>query len=265
MVIICVTWILMEFTHRGRITLETIALVPLALVCGFLEQTFRVKMNSRSQRLIVIFILFLSTIMNYIFKSRFTYLLNGLNYEKSINNVDDILSKGLKIGSTKYVSGIINTTSKMDQYLQQNFVECFGLNCLNITAFKRDMATLTLKGIVQSSIDMFSDKYNDRWLLKDLPSQTQTIYFVAYFIPGHPMFPLFNRNLQRVVEAGIVENIALKYNTFHETKKKSFNSTQSLHLEHIAAPLVLWLIGFLLSLIVFIGELASVHFQIILT
>ncbi|KAL3275765.1 hypothetical protein HHI36_020510 [Cryptolaemus montrouzieri] len=189
--------------------------------------------------------------------NRFTYLLNGLNYELSIDSVAKIFSNNLKVGSTKFVKKLMNSSTEMDKYLKKNYVECTGFVCLNLTAFKRDMATLTLKRTVEAYLESFSDDLSGQWSLEELTPPMQTYYLVTFFNAGHPMFQLFNRNLLYLVESGIVAKITLKYNKFHGITKNSFNATQSLHLEHITAPMVLWFVGMVVSLLVFIGELTT--------
>ncbi|KAK9879673.1 hypothetical protein WA026_006734 [Henosepilachna vigintioctopunctata] len=193
-------------------------------------------------------------VSNY-FKSRLTYLLNGLNYEASINTFEEIISSGLKIGATQDGADLINTSSKIAEYLATNYVNCRGVDCLRRTVLKKDLATIALNAVAYSRRNNFSEEKTGRILFNKLHSLSFRKPLCTFFNKGHPLYPLYDRSLQRLAESGILMKIYLKYVRTNMMNEPILNSTQSLNFGHMVAPLCMWSIGITLSVITFFYEI----------
>ncbi|KAK9879669.1 hypothetical protein WA026_006730 [Henosepilachna vigintioctopunctata] len=250
------TWIMGDFILQQRICLEGLIAVPFIIFHWFLEKSFKIRRKSTFETILIILMLFLSNIMNIYFKSRFTYLLNGLNYEWSIDTFDDIISRKLKIGGTQHGINLINSSVDVANYLQENYMNCRGTQCLQRTAIERDMAALAMVSVARSTSNNFVDNTTGRLLLKRINWPSFHMYVCSFFNRGHPMFPLFNRSLQRLAESGILMKIYFEYVRKNIIQESSMGDTQKLNFEHIVAPLTMWCIGIITSFVVFFCEMA---------
>lgn len=249
-------WIFGNFLLNKKLSLRTVLLVPNIIFFWFLEQMYNVQTKSSYHLVLKVYLLFTAIMMNFLFRSRCTYILNGINFEKGIDRVEDIISGGLVIGCTDFVAKIIGERKDIAEYLEDNFVNCRAIECLSRTAFDNDLASVSLIGVARFSSGFFLDS-KGRSLLKQLKSPTYVTRLVAFFNRGHPMFPWFDRKLQYLVEAGIVGKIASKYDEYYFYKEVNLSSTKMLGLQHIMAPSAIWSIGMVLSILVYIWELKN--------
>lgn len=156
----------------------------------FLEQSTKIKIrNTTSGKILIITTLYLSFMINNLFKSRVTYLLNGLNFEDSIDTYEKIFENELYIGCTPYMAyEIIGLNEKERNYLDEFYIECYRRSCINRTAISKDLASLTLSRIVRRIESFFVDPQTGQCLLKELPTPTYITPLVAIFNKGHPYF-----------------------------------------------------------------------------
>ncbi|KAK9874721.1 hypothetical protein WA026_005537 [Henosepilachna vigintioctopunctata] len=251
---ISLIWTLKEFLSFRKLQLKSIFIVTRTTFHWFLEQKHSVFLDKLSDCILIFCIFLMTTLMNFFFKCRFTYLLTGVNYEEEINSFEEILSKGLIIGGSQYAIRMINTTPEVADYLVWNFNRCIGRACLYRTAFQKDQAALLLSSVALSAGDIFMDEGTGRSLLHKIAEPTFNIFTVAYFNKGHPLVMLFNKKLFQLREAGITSEIISNYFENIKQVEPSLNTTQSLKLDHIVAPMSIWFIGIFFSLIIFFWE-----------
>lgn len=240
-------WIIHEISIRELLT------VPISTFCTFLGQNFTFRTVLISHRILIIFIIFLSVLMNFFFATRLTYLLNGLNIGNNINSLDDAVHNKLIFGCPKSLVPIFNNTKKRAEHLQNYFYDCDSSpKCVTRAAVVRDMVvcrtirrTRFLKSLVNSQ--------TGKWMVTELYPPIYVKQVVAFFRRGLPVSSLFNRHIFYLVESGIMNRIIKKYEKFSEVEDLS-TTVRKLQLEHLVAPLFLWLFGLLLAVSVFFVE-----------
>ncbi|KAK9879667.1 hypothetical protein WA026_006728 [Henosepilachna vigintioctopunctata] len=253
--VLSATWCFGDYILGKRISFRTILSVPYIIFILFVENFCDTDTNTSFREILILFMIFLSTMMNFFFKCRLTYFLNGLNYERGIESVEDVIASDLKVGCTRRVAHIVSVDPKLKTFLKNNFIECFSYYCLNRTSYVGDQATVTLMALIQNNNVSYVDKTTNRYLLKVLPNPIYMMPLVSHFNKGHPMYFLFNQNIQRLLETGIIEKISRGYFLDKRLKEISLNATQSLNFSHIMGPLSVWMLGVAASVTTLFFEL----------
>ncbi|KAK9874402.1 hypothetical protein WA026_002749 [Henosepilachna vigintioctopunctata] len=187
--------------------------------------------------------------------SRFTYLLNGLNYESPIDSFKKIEDNHFKIGAAESLVPLFNNSPVVRKYLQSHFVNCDSSSkCLNRTAFRGDLAVVKPARKVRFAERIYRNRETGHWLIKQLEPALFTRHIVAFFQRGHPVYPVFNRYLYYLVDAGIAEKIISKYDRKVTMDQPILSETNALSYEHILAPLSIWILGLTISAFVFVLE-----------
>ncbi|KAL3271711.1 hypothetical protein HHI36_022183 [Cryptolaemus montrouzieri] len=235
-------WDFGKILFLGRISIWASLTVPRSVFTLFLAQSFIFKTNFIHHRILTIFIIFLSFMMSLFFSTRLTYLLNGLHLDGKINNFEEMLNHGLIIGCPKSVMKIFNKTTRVVEYLERNLVDCDLTNkCLKRVAYERDMAAC--KTVRRLRFEGLLDNNTGEWLVQELYPPIYVRHVVMFFRRNTPIFHLFNSYLSRLVQSGIIGIIVKKYEKMAVIKDVFLAPAQKLKLEHIAGPLVAWLIG----------------------
>ncbi|KAL3272126.1 hypothetical protein HHI36_022609 [Cryptolaemus montrouzieri] len=168
-----------------------------------------------------------------------------------------IISKNLRIGCPNYLTSFFNTTPTIAKYLESHHVACDHTNnCLHEAILRRDMVVCKPKIRLRSE-EILIDQNTGRWMIKVLNQPLYVRYSVAFFQKGHPFLPLFDRYLYRLQDSGIMENILTSYE-LQRLEEPLKAEIESLRFEHILAPVVVWFIGIIMSLVMFTVE--RVHF-----
>ncbi|KAL3283987.1 hypothetical protein HHI36_018157 [Cryptolaemus montrouzieri] len=245
-------WILSGFLFIGNYSCWDILK---AVFDQFLEHSINLPRKSVHQTVLIVLIILLAFFMNTFFKSRFTYLLNGINYEDPIDSFEKIMKNQLIVGSYKSNRILLDTTPEIHEYLDKNFVECDGTpTCLRRVAQDRNFATFKSTMKTRSAGEFLIDKHTGQWLLKQISSSVFFRPIVANFQRGHPFFAIFNEYLFHLVESGIADKIIRKYNKIVEMSQPSSLDTHSLTFDNIVAPMALWTTGIFISLVMFVIE-----------
>ncbi|KAK9879668.1 hypothetical protein WA026_006729 [Henosepilachna vigintioctopunctata] len=248
-------WILGNFIMHHKISFQETVDVSSLAFNWFLEKSCKIKRGAGFKTLLAISVLFLSNMMNFFFRSRLTYLLNGLNYDENINTFDEIIKSGLKIGATQDGANLINASSEVAEYLKTNYVRCRGTECLSRTAYERDLASFAMVAVAHSRSNNFIEEGTGRPLLIRINSPSTRRLLCFYFTWGHPLFTLYDENLQRLAESGILMKIYLKYVRMDQIEAPSLSARQSLNFGHMVAPLCMWFIGIILSIVALLCEI----------
>lgn len=205
--------------------------------------------NIESSREILMFIMiFLTFFITAFFNCRLLYLLNGVNYYKGIQNLEDIMENHLtiKVG-TQSLSDIMKRVIEKMNYSHENVVLCeidFYL-CLKVILTDRNTA------FVLSTRFMSQMSFFDKRFLKFEPLESiSTLNYVGYFHKGHPLYHAVNKFLNLQFESGINKKIRAKYEvpTFGQSVMEPI---QKLKLTHLIAPIFIMGVGLALSSMVF--------------
>ncbi|KAL3272890.1 hypothetical protein HHI36_014350 [Cryptolaemus montrouzieri] len=201
--------------------------------------------------------------MNILLKSRFTYLLNGLNYQNPLNSFDDIMKNQIRIGSTPDMIPAFNTTPEISNYIEKFHLLCDpGPNCLRRSAFQRDIAILKPVRKGRAFVKALIEN-NGSFLLHEIKPPFSIIPIAIHFQRGHPLFPIFNKHLFNLVEMGIAKKIISKYDPKIKMAQQIYTEQRALKMEHLVIPLVLWMAGILCASIVFtIERIVKLKFDI---
>ncbi|KAK9890793.1 hypothetical protein WA026_012137 [Henosepilachna vigintioctopunctata] len=220
----------------------------------FLTQSYSFPTLHISHGTISLCIVILSTMMNFFFGTRLTYILNGVNYESNINSFKELENSQLFIGiPTSFFRKLVETEIK--DYPENLIKNCYGDQyeiCVNRSSGKRDIALVSSVRQLRYEEKVEGKKGNQ--LLKQLKPPLFSAKFLAFFRKGNPVFPLINRMLGYLVESGIVNKITEKYDRLMTDEESPMSVTQRLSMEHIAAPGFILVVGLIISFIVFILE-----------
>lgn len=163
------------------------------------------------QRWLLFLITIVTFFLNASFKCGFTYFITGVNFEKGIESIEDVINSELQIGATPQMAMLLKKSQVESRFLDTRLVICRILqNCLNRTAFTRNLIVarpyITFKAIRKTYMDKDG---------RDLIQAVKTAYMgfhVSARVPrGHPLYSIMNTYCQRMVEHGLVEKIILKY------------------------------------------------------
>ncbi|KAL3273583.1 hypothetical protein HHI36_015017 [Cryptolaemus montrouzieri] len=226
-------------------------------LCAFLEQARKPENKVKFNSFVIACIIFLAFFMNIFFKSKLTYLLNGLNYEDGIDALEDAIDDDMDLGIEEVYVIMFNDSQEMSEYLEEHLQICDydSLKCANRCAFERDMIAMQSTTKIIHASDIYFNEDTGLWLINGLLPPVLFKPIVAAFPMGHPMFEFYNHYLYRAVETGMIEKILHKYyDDYFEITQPTLTATKRLNWEHMVAPLFVWTIGNLLSLIVFILE-----------
>ncbi|KAL3271939.1 hypothetical protein HHI36_022409 [Cryptolaemus montrouzieri] len=241
------------FLNERRFSLELFFAICLSPFILFLGQTRCFYVKSLHHKIMVWCIIFLSTMMNFFFGTRLSYLLNGRNYEFQIKSSEQIRENNLNIGySNERFKQWATQTSIMRDYPEHFYVNCSGKHssCIQRSIIQKDMVLLTPERPILYSLK----NYSVETPLKPLNEYLQVMHLNAFFIKGHPLFPTINRILQYLVESGIIKRISAKYNKLLQIRNEPL-AMRPLSFEHMVLPLFIWAVGILLSSAIFSYEI----------
>ncbi|KAL3271597.1 hypothetical protein HHI36_022072 [Cryptolaemus montrouzieri] len=222
----------------------------LIILKHFIEQPFSLKPSTISQSIVLATILMSTFLMNLFFDSKFSYILTGFNYEKSIESFEDLMENKLEVVLADYMLEYFENDKKALKYFKKY----------------RTASKITLEAVVEENKAVpfpdviFHYEYhnyldsNQRPLIRKLNPPLMTIFLYAVLRKGNPLTNPLNQKLIRLVEHGFATYIFSKYKSHKIVRDKKLD-VKKLTLNHIHLPLTLWIIGILLSIICFLSEL----------
>ncbi|KAL3272887.1 hypothetical protein HHI36_014347 [Cryptolaemus montrouzieri] len=246
--IISLVWGTSNLIFEGEFIFSEIVI---AVFKQFLEQDHNIPKNYVNRAILAVSILFLTYLMNTFLKCRFTYLLNGINYQNELNSFEDIVSARIRIGSTPVLIQLLNTTPQMSDHLEKYYLVCeLGPDCLKRIAFRKDMAVLKPGRKVRAFMKMLIEEKGEI-LMKEIKPPFFVLHMALHFQRGHPLFHSFNKQLYNLVETGIAEKIISGYDHQLEEVLDIYIEQRALTTEHLVIPLFIWIFGILSALIIF--------------
>ncbi|KAL3272892.1 hypothetical protein HHI36_014352, partial [Cryptolaemus montrouzieri] len=251
MFIFSVVWTTSKFIFDGEFAFFEITIAVFKL---FVEQSHDIRKNYVYRAILAVSVIFFVYFMNTFLKCRFTYLLNGVNYQDDISSFDDIKNNKIHIGFHISLTRLLNYTAEMKDYLEKFRLECGSVEeCLERAAFQRDIAVLHRARIGRNMMKSYIEN-NGESLLKEIEPPFIVMQNVIDFQRGHPLFPIFNKYLYNLVELGIAKKVVSKYDPKIEKVQDGYIEQRALTTEHLVIPLVFWVTGILCSTIIFIME-----------
>ncbi|KAL3275780.1 hypothetical protein HHI36_020525 [Cryptolaemus montrouzieri] len=245
-VILCLAWYIVDLVVDKRKNKTEFQRKIFILASLSVDSPQNLNFKYLSEGFLIIAIIFFTWIMSLIYRSRFPFLLAGVNYEKGIDTVQDIMKHNLMIGSIIYEiaeAQFSNIGPEAVDYLNSHFVTyCdFGDYCTQQVAYNRNMA------VVKSSTQFasFQKDYinkDGRYLIKKLDPPLTKFHIGSNMIKGHPLFPRINNFVLLLEDLGIKRHIVSPYES-PTLKSPSSLGIHKLDLDHILAPLVMWVVG----------------------
>ncbi|KAK9878589.1 hypothetical protein WA026_022659 [Henosepilachna vigintioctopunctata] len=220
----------------------------------FLGRTERYRTRDIGLEFLIFSMVFWSAMLNYLFCSRLTFLLNGINYEDPIESPDDIIRNGLIVGITSPTNlQILHDIDEFANYSLNKIKDCRFNRCLPFIT-KRNMAFFAAVRPTRTLLRKHINPKTGQPYLKEMKKSFFTRKISASTYPNHPIFPILNKHVKYLIESGISERIVKKYDIPYLDDLTS-EPIQSLKFEHMIAPLFILTIGLTISLIVFFFEL----------
>ncbi|KAL3274595.1 hypothetical protein HHI36_015976 [Cryptolaemus montrouzieri] len=249
---ICFLWYIVDRVLYSRTGFHELIIKFVSEFKLLTEQSYEYERESITQTVISILMMFLTFTWNQFYKTRFQYFLTGLNYQDSIDSVDDIVKHRMKLGVFLQALHILDDFPA--GYVKKYGQICTGFqDCINRTAFHRDMATMRPMIIVKYERHQHLDE-NKRWLVKHILPHIFSMNSCAIFKAGHPLFFIIDRHLAYMIEGGLTEFLKSKYDSIPAEDMSSLE-TQKLNFDHIYAPVCLLSFGLAISFIVFLFEI----------
>ncbi|KAK9886860.1 hypothetical protein WA026_018509 [Henosepilachna vigintioctopunctata] len=194
--------------------------------------------------------------LNYLFCSRLTYLLNGITFEKGVESFEDIANQGFTIGVTqKHDIEWIKILPEFRHYPGKNFVYCNeNLNCHFKAKRYRNFTFLWGHRSMPSFGETLIDRNTGIPFLKIIEPPFMTVKIVSLVRRGHPLLPIINKKLEYLIESGITGRIIKEY-VKPQYEIPTLEPTESLKLRHFVAPFMILAVGLTLSFLVFLMEI----------
>ncbi|KAK9885138.1 hypothetical protein WA026_010649 [Henosepilachna vigintioctopunctata] len=216
----------------------------------FLEQSQIFNTVTLSQGFLVVTIVISTSLMNFFYESKFAFLLSGLNYEKSINSFEDIMTKKLFIKIPYDGLKLFENEPKTFKYLHSHFKEYdFSLSKI---AIEKDSAISYVHRIFLHELKNILDKHN-RPLLKELQPPLRIMPISAILRKGDPLTNLLNKKLTYMSAFGFVDHILSKYKV-HNAIRDVTLKRMKLNMHNIQFAILVWITGILISIVSFLRE-----------
>lgn len=215
-------------------------------------------------RFISIFWLLQILIFNAALKSKLFSALIKTEYEKQIKTFEDIAYSNLNI--------------TLDTYLRNQFIERSTIaesiiyDRTTLVSYKSTIQTVTEAALDGNRAVMAFEsrvKYNSQVLMNS--NEEFSMYVVekpavnclsihVYFVRGHPLYDLYNKYLMNLFETGHVVERHHHTSMQYEINLKLANydqqkiSTKSLNINQLSAVFIIWILGIVISTLVFLYE-----------
>lgn len=216
--------------------------------------------KSLTLRVIVIIWVYISLILVTIYQSKLLSILIQPQYEYQIQEVDDLLKSGIKLGANVNIKSLFaGTDSEIEQKIYEKMIVCdLTLTCPNRTAYKRDFATAKSKLPADFMILQYFTNSDGSPMIYIFKSTIHTHHVNIVFSKGHPVFEEYNKILFWISESGLL--VKWKNDIKDETMRKSFigklysDKSLVLSLAHMETAFKILLVGYIVSSVVFILE-----------
>ncbi|KAK9890757.1 hypothetical protein WA026_012104 [Henosepilachna vigintioctopunctata] len=250
---LAIIWIIVdifskEYTRRSNFTVIQFILI------AFLGRNKSFRQSELSQDVLIFGIIFLSFMIYCFFGTRMTYLLNGINYEKGIDSIEDITNNRLFVASvTKFMQSMMKTIPGLESYPKEKYIEFFDVDSYyyKINLFK-EVALLAPMRQTRHVLKEFSEK-NISIQLKELPLSYYTAKIITLIARGHPLSAVIRRHFVYALESGIIKKIIETYDVKLE-EESTLEPTNSLTISHFWTPIAILIIGLVFSTLMFLLE-----------
>ncbi|KAL3276927.1 hypothetical protein HHI36_012293 [Cryptolaemus montrouzieri] len=244
-------WYVTDRIFRKQKQIHYFFIKPFVLLKLSLEQGHNLDYAFSTQRFLMTIIVFLIFSTNAFYKSRFTYLLSGLNFEKGIETFEDIMDANLKLDYYEPYRENFAGNPKFYEYMKKHFRNCTDpFMCTNRTAFKRDMAVLRYRKNIRYVVrSYYTDPESGKPLIQEFVPSVHVDNFSFNILDGHPLFQSIEEILRYFRDNGIVDYFINKYDEF-----RSLDDTPNIvkiSVKDLSGVFIFWIICLLTTIFVF--------------
>ncbi|KAL3276926.1 hypothetical protein HHI36_012292 [Cryptolaemus montrouzieri] len=244
-------WYVTDRILRKQKQIQYFFTKPFVLLKLSLEQGHNLDYAFSTDRFLMTIIVFLIFSTNAFYKSRFTYLLSGLNFEKGIETFEDIMDANLKLDYYEPYRENFAGNPKFYEYMKKHFRNCTDpFMCTNRTAFKRDMAVLRYRKNIRYVVrSYYTDPESGKPLIQEFVPSVHVDNFSFNILDGHPLFQSIEEILRYFRDNGIVDYFINKYDEF-----RSLDDTPNIvkiSVKDLSGVFIFWIICLLTTIFVF--------------
>ncbi|KAF5291709.1 hypothetical protein FQR65_LT11402 [Abscondita terminalis] len=207
---LCCTFFLVWGTSKGTLLNRITYYFMVSYKC-FLGQSVNLPIKNFLRIILGLWVI-VGLIFTSAFQGKLISVLNINSREKQISNVEELMTSKIKFGAfvdSKYI--FINSNSKYDQYIYDNYEDCPLSNiCINRTAFQGDFATFKPKKLVEFMISNTFLDDDGNSLIYMFESNIYNVLVTLAFTKGYPLFDKINRALSDLRSTGFID---LQYRT----------------------------------------------------
>ncbi|KAK9884178.1 hypothetical protein WA026_005133 [Henosepilachna vigintioctopunctata] len=224
---------------------KTINIFSLAI-----EQSINLNTAKTSETILSTLVIFLTFMMNTVYKIKLLQVLIGKEYDYSINSLYDMIDRGMILG---YPSS--DFSPKAMQQMKTKTRACVNsFECLKRAALHHEFGVL-VHGNDEKRYRRYLINENGKYLLRKLTPAFFNSKYVAMLYKGHPFYHVLNRYLTYLIEHGFVKHV----NTDSDINYELELDNEVLNMDHFRILFALWLIMIILSTLVFIKEYLQVE------
>ncbi|KAK9876513.1 hypothetical protein WA026_013887 [Henosepilachna vigintioctopunctata] len=227
----------------------------------FSGRTKQYRFKNYSMDFLIFSMIFMSFMLNNFFCSQLTFLLYGINFERGVENVQDIVNNKMFIGYSFDRTGkLLREMPEFRNYSQERIINCGRTKCFKLFSRYTDMVFILETQWFRFSRFAFLKPGDVFTYMREIDPPFLTVTVSPVLNKGHPLFHVLNRKIQYLVESGISGRIVKKYFRPY-LPDPTLEETQKLKLEHIVSPLIILAVGLILSLITLLFELKKWRFH----
>ncbi|KAK9874171.1 hypothetical protein WA026_002523 [Henosepilachna vigintioctopunctata] len=248
--VLSLAWYATEFTMNSKPQLKQLAMGLEIIFTLFLQQSSNIKISTISTRIVLATIIISTFFINLFYICKFSYLLSGMNYENSIETLEDVMEKSLYVRIPDEVNNYYKDEEKILQYFKL-FRKDFEYSLKEAASLRNSITSNLHRSYIYNLKDVLDD--NKRVLLEEMRTPIKVAHLTAVLPKGNALTKLLSDKFGHLRQHGLVDYVTSKYYKFpaegtNVEKKK-------LTLTSIQFPLCAWIIGIIFSLIAFLNEL----------
>lgn len=198
---------------------------------------------------------FFSLIMVTAFQAQLISILTEPVYESQVKTLEEGVKRGFTFGFLPVLSNVLradNTTISKEMLKKSTFCD-IGMGCINRIIKQRDLIVARPERSTSYALETMYKESGGSALVYRLNNYVFIYGIHMLFTKGYPLFEKVNDILGILVQSGIV----YKYDNEYKLDRDEDEFEEDLvilSLEQLAIPFILLIIGYILSIFVFIYE-----------
>ncbi|KAK9880618.1 hypothetical protein WA026_011855 [Henosepilachna vigintioctopunctata] len=215
------------------------------MICSvFVEQSLSVEIPRFSQKIILVIILISTVFFNMFYKTKFSFLLSGFNFENSIDSFEDVMENSLTVQIPDRFAELYSNDANAMKYFEKHCRTTNAENAIEDVKHKENVATSYVKGVILYKTAKLKDfvGVHNRPLLKILEPPILNIFFCMVLSKRNPLTNLIDRNLKKLFYHGFVSHILSKYQIQSSTSNPEVD-VKKLSLSSLQLAFILYFMG----------------------